>query len=103
MHISDVYRRHFLRFLAGSPLLAQAWAQDAAPLASPKDALNVMDFEPMARRVLPPAHWGYLATGVDDDLTLKANMEGFKRIQLRPRRLVDTTKPDLSVELFGKT
>jgi isopentenyl diphosphate isomerase/L-lactate dehydrogenase-like FMN-dependent dehydrogenase len=66
-----------------------------------KDFLQVMDFEEAARRVLPPAHWGYMATGVDDDLTLKGNMEAFKRIGLRPRRLVDVSKADLSVDVFG--
>jgi 4-hydroxymandelate oxidase len=101
-------RRRFLRFLAGSPLLSQAWAQQAAAvpdslLSNPKEALNVMDFEPAARKALPPAHWGYLATGVDDDLTVQANREGFKHVQLRPRRLVDVTRPDLTVELFGRT
>jgi isopentenyl diphosphate isomerase/L-lactate dehydrogenase-like FMN-dependent dehydrogenase len=50
---------------------------------------------------LPPAHWGYLTTGVDDDLTLKANREGFTHYQLRPRRLVDVRKIDMSVDLFG--
>ena len=37
------------------------------------DALNVMDFEAMARLKLPPAHFGYLITGVDDDGTIAAN------------------------------
>jgi 4-hydroxymandelate oxidase len=97
-------RRHFLRFLAGSPLLARAWAQQTQPLlASPKDALNVMEFEEMAHRALPPAHWGYMATGVDDDATLKANIGAFKHIQLRPRRLVDVSKTDLHTDLFGVT
>jgi 4-hydroxymandelate oxidase len=95
-------RRQFLQFVAGSPLLAQAWPQQApAPPATPKDALNVMDFEEAAHRALPPAHWGYLTTGVDDDSTLKANREGFKRYELRPRRLVDVSHPDLQTELFG--
>ena len=38
---------------------------------------------------------------MDDDATLKANREGFSHYQLRPRRLVDTTKIDMSVDLFG--
>jgi 4-hydroxymandelate oxidase len=94
-----------LQFLAGSPLFAQAVAQQSAlpPLSSAKDALNVMEFEELAHRALPPAHWGYMSSGVDDDATLKANMAGFKRIQLRPRRLVDVSKTDLRVELFGTT
>jgi isopentenyl diphosphate isomerase/L-lactate dehydrogenase-like FMN-dependent dehydrogenase len=80
-------------------------AQQSAlpPLSSAKDALNVMEFEELAHRALPPAHWGYMSSGVDDDATLKANMAGFKRIQLRPRRLVDVSKVDLRVEIFGTT
>ena len=98
----DSSRRRFLQFLAGSPLLAHAWAQpDAEVIADPKDALNVLDFEGAAHKALPPAHWGYMATGVDDDATLKANREAFKHIQLRPRRLVDVTHADLRTELFG--
>lgn len=99
-------RRRFLTFLAASPVLAlpeYLKGQTGSPLASPADALDVMDFEEAARRVLPPAHWGYMATGVDDDATLKANMAGYKQIQIRPRRLVDVSKADLSVEIFGQT
>src|SRR5437879_3773135 len=107
--ISSRERRQFLRFLAASPLLARAWAQQgaspqspAAP-ANPKDILSVMDFEELAHRALPPAHYGYMATGVDDDFTLKANREAFKHIQLRLHRLVDVSKPDLRTELLGTT
>jgi isopentenyl diphosphate isomerase/L-lactate dehydrogenase-like FMN-dependent dehydrogenase len=97
-------RRRFLQFLAGSPLLSRAWAQQGQPpLASAKDALNVMDFEEMAHRALPPAHWGYMASGVDDDATLKANIGAFRHIQLRPRRLVDVSRTDLHTDLFGVT
>lgn len=95
-------RREFLRFLAASPLLA-AQPPAATPLAGPDEAINVMDFEAAARQALPPAHFGYLSTGVDDDATLRANREGFKRIQLRPRRLVDVTRVDTRVELYGTT
>jgi 4-hydroxymandelate oxidase len=99
-------RRHFLRFLAGSPLAAlpaSAWQtlQDAAVITSPKDAMNVLDFEEAARRAIPPAHFGYMATGVDDDATLRANREGFKHIQLRPRRMVDISHVSMRCDLFG--
>jgi isopentenyl diphosphate isomerase/L-lactate dehydrogenase-like FMN-dependent dehydrogenase len=97
-------RRHFLRFLAGSPLLARGWAQaPAVTLSSPKDALTLMDFEEAARRVLPPAHWGYMASGVDDDITLKTNRAGFQHFQIRPRRLGGVSTPDLKTEVFGAT
>src|SRR5438034_3105012 len=93
-------RREFLKFLAASPLMAQ---ESSPTPGSPKDAINVMDFEPLARKALPPAHWGYMSTGVDDDLTLRANREAMAHYQLRARRLVGAAKPDLSVEIFGKT
>jgi 4-hydroxymandelate oxidase len=107
-------RREFLKFLAGSPLLLaypsllEAFAQAptaqaaAATLASAADALDVYDFEAMARRVLPPAHWGYMATGVDGEDTLRANSRGFDRYQLRVRRFVDVSRIDMGMELFGQ-
>ena len=112
-------RRRFLKFLAASPLLARSPAQWGSTLAeatanetgapertlivSPNDALNVLDFEPVARQILPPAHYGYLATGVDDDATLQANRTGFSKFQIRARRLVDVSRIDTSMELFGTT
>ena len=103
-------RREFFQFLAASTVLTpsvRAWAQQLAVSHEPfvlmnaRDALQVMDFEEAARRALPPAHWGYMASGSDDDLTLKANVEGFTHVRLKPRRLVDVSKPDLSTEVFG--
>jgi isopentenyl diphosphate isomerase/L-lactate dehydrogenase-like FMN-dependent dehydrogenase len=69
---------------------------------SAKDTLSVLDFEPLARKALPPAHWGYMSSGVDDDLTVRMNREAMGHFQLRARRLVGAEKPDLSFELFGK-
>src|SRR5678816_873125 len=100
MNSQSTSRRAFLRFLAASPLLATQLPDDFA-ISSPEQANNVLDFEAAARKALPPAHWGYLTTGVDDDATLRANREGFSHYQLRPRRLVETTKIDMSVGLFG--
>jgi 4-hydroxymandelate oxidase len=113
-------RRRLLQYLAASPLLggADAFAQDVRRLpdpmvwsqrnldkliGSPREALDVLDFEPVAHKTLPPAHFGYLASGVDDDATVRANREGFQKFQLRPRRLVDVGKIDTRVELFGET
>ena len=89
-------RRKFLQFLAASPLVAMAQEPSA------KDALSVLDFEPLAHKALPPAHWGYMSTGVDDDLTVRMNREAMGHYQIRARRLVGAAKPDLSFELFGK-
>jgi 4-hydroxymandelate oxidase len=90
-------RRHFLQFLAASPL----FAAESPPITAPAQALNVFDFEAVARKNIPPAHFGYIATGVDDDRTVRANQEAFARLQLRPRRLIDVSRVDTAVELFG--
>jgi 4-hydroxymandelate oxidase len=100
--LNNESRRQFFRFLASSPLLAQAFGQDAAKLTDAKEALSVMDFEPLARQTLPPAHLGYMLSGVDDDLTLKANRDAMQKFFIRPRRLVDTTKLSTRTELFGE-
>src|SRR5438552_10109675 len=98
-------RRAFLKFVAASPLLAgvpslaEAFQQGGLDQAA--DALDVFDFQAAAQKVVPPAHWGYLMTGVDGEETLKANREGFTRYQLRTKRFIDVSKMDMSVELFG--
>ena len=120
-----ITRRRFVQFLAGSPLLAHpgapalaqstsassrladpmVWApRDLDKLISdPKDALDVFDFEPVARKNVPPAHFGYMVTGIDDEVTLRANREGFLKFQLRPRRLVDVSTVDMTTEILGAT
>jgi isopentenyl diphosphate isomerase/L-lactate dehydrogenase-like FMN-dependent dehydrogenase len=116
-------RRKFLQFLAASSALtyadARALAETLVPKAklpdpmiwapldannlikNPKEAINVFDFEPVMRQNVPPAHFGYMASGIDDEVTLRANREGFLKFQLRPRRLVDVSKVDMSVDILG--
>ena len=113
-------RRNFLRFLAASPLLPAGLSptdvslelgdrldrldtllQDPPLITAADQALNVFDFEPAARSKIPPAHWAYLATGVDDDGTIAANRTGYSKFALRPRRLRDVAVTDTSVRLLG--
>jgi 4-hydroxymandelate oxidase len=114
-------RRRLLQLLASSSLLPHlhlpdgwvdaAYASGQSPasppdsdlIASAADALSVLDFEPVARAKLPPWHWAWLSTGGDGGETLRANREGFDRYQIRARRLVDISKIDTSVRLFGRT
>jgi isopentenyl diphosphate isomerase/L-lactate dehydrogenase-like FMN-dependent dehydrogenase len=72
-------------------------------IADPKQALDVFDFEPVMKKNVPPAHFGYMATGVDDETTLHANREGFRKFALRPRRLVDVSNIDMRSEILGTT
>jgi 4-hydroxymandelate oxidase len=120
---NSVSRRRFVQFLAGSPWFAAgagpAFAETLLPkpklpdplmwgpldaqhlIKSPKEAINVFDFEPVMRQNVPPAHFGYMASGIDDEVTLRANREDFLKFQLRPRRLVDVSKVDMSAEILG--
>ena len=102
------HRRDFLKFLAASPLLTEfsAFAQEVEEtlgerLSDPSEVINVFEMEAVAREKIPPAHFGYLSTGVDSDDTLRANRAGFTRYQIKPRRLVDVSRPDLSVNVLG--
>ncbi len=101
-------RRQFLQWLAASPLAAAAQTNSPSPnepylLKSPQEAINVLEFEAVAKQKLPPAHFAYMATGVDDDATLRANRAGFDKFKLRPRRLVDVRDLDTKRTLFGST
>src|SRR4030081_327709 len=117
-HISVASRRRFLQFLAASPLFARGalaegprpsdpveWALRALDklIADPTQALDVFGFEPVMKKNVPPAHFGYMATGADDELTLRANREGFRKFELRPRPLTDVSKIDMSTDILGAT
>jgi len=93
-------RRALLRFLAASPLAA-ALPWERAMAATAADALDVFDLEAAARAVVPPAHWGYLQSGVDGDATLRANQAAFGHWGLKPRRFVDVSHIDYSTEVLG--
>ncbi|HVH61268.1 MAG TPA: alpha-hydroxy acid oxidase, partial [Candidatus Sulfotelmatobacter sp.] len=122
-------RRKFLKMLGASPLITGSsmlagtladllraeplkeehfWGwleslheQSDSVISSPDQAFDVTDFEPAARKAIPPAHWGYLTTGVDDDATVRANRDGYAHVQIRSRRLVDVAKIDMSRTIFG--
>lgn len=111
-------RRQFIKFLAASPYvaalggvaaffeksgLAQSAQQTANVIGSPAEAFDVFDFEEAAHRKVLQPHWAYMASGVFDDGTLRANREGFSHVELRPRRLRDATKVDMRVQYLGTT
>jgi hypothetical protein len=77
---SPFTRRRFPLSLAASPVVAALFpgspdqepssapaglleALGERPIASPEDAVNVFDFDTVARRTLPPAHYGRGAPG----------------------------------------
>jgi 4-hydroxymandelate oxidase len=103
------HRRQFLKYLAASPICGAlgniGYAQDSdsgGRIMQPGDAIDIFDLKATANEVLPAAHYGYMATGVNGDATLRANRTAFENYYLRSRRLVDVSKIDTSVSLFGE-
>lgn len=109
-------RRQLLKFLAASPLLyctaagrllaeesLDALALPDYLIKSPADALDVFDFHAVAKHNLPPAHYGYLATGTDGNETLTANRRAFEQVYLRPMRMVDTSRISLETTLLDES
>lgn len=109
-------RRAMLKWLAASPVLAGLPPFSAAlgdeqssagrlaserVIASAAEALDVFDLEAAAKPNVPPAHWGYLQTGVDGDVTLRANQAAFSKYGIRPKRFVDVSQVSLATTLFG--
>jgi 4-hydroxymandelate oxidase len=84
-----------------TPPPAQLFHREPPPITSAAQLLDVMEFEPLARAALPPAHFGYLATGIDDDRTVARNHEAFSHYEIRARRFTDLSRFDTSCVIFG--
>lgn len=86
--------RALLGFAAGSPLLSLP----DDPVMGP---VNIHEFEEAARRNLHKLAYDFIAGGVEDEQTLRANREAFGRVFLLPRVMVDTTNVDISANVLG--
>jgi isopentenyl diphosphate isomerase/L-lactate dehydrogenase-like FMN-dependent dehydrogenase len=84
-----------LAFAAESPLLAQQDDDVMGPV-------NVHEFEEIAKTKLHKLAYDFIAGGVEDELTLRANREAFTRVFLVPRLMRDVSQVDPSVEVFGQ-
>src|SRR5579863_8473213 len=63
--------------------------------------INLSDYEKKAKALLPASHFDYYQGGSNDELTLSANQTAYRQLQLRPRVLVDVSKPDLTTTVLG--
>ena len=64
--------------------------------------INVEDYRILAQKRLPRIVFDYLEGGADDETGLKHNRQVFGHYRLAPRRLVDVSKRDSGIELFGR-
>jgi 4-hydroxymandelate oxidase len=100
-------RRKFLQFLAASPLATLpagfSWASpERAMPSSLHEVLNIFQLDQVAQRNLSTDAYHFIVGAADDGVTKRANREAYTKVSLRPRRLVDVSKVDMSIDLFGK-
>ncbi len=103
-------RREIMRNLGrDSPVLLQPRASEQSRIVYPPkypDGVmgpsNVMEFEAIAKTKLSKWGYDYIATGVEDELTMRANRAAYNRVWLRRRCMVDVSKIDTSVEILGQ-
>lgn len=62
---------------------------------------NLLQLEALAREVLEPSRFDYIAGGADDEVSLVRNREDWERITLRPRVLVDVSDIDTASTVLG--
>ncbi|MBI1786193.1 MAG: alpha-hydroxy-acid oxidizing protein [Acidobacteria bacterium] len=67
-----------------------------------EDLVNVFDFDAACKQKIPKDAYDYISGGAEDEFTLRRNREAFGRVTFRPNMLVDVSRLDLSVTLFGQ-
>jgi 4-hydroxymandelate oxidase len=64
--------------------------------------LTLDEFETLAQQYMSPAAYAYVAGGAGSELTVADNRAAFNRIRLNPRALIDVTRIDTKLNLFGR-
>ena len=64
-------------------------------------AVNIEDLRRMAKRRLPRSVFDFFDGGAEDEATLRGNRAAFERVRLLPKVLVDVSRVDTGIEIFG--
>ncbi len=64
--------------------------------------INLFDLEPLAAERMTTMAYEYVASGAADELTVRWNRQALDAIKLNPRVLVDVSRLDTRVSLFGQ-
>src|SRR3984885_12915254 len=92
-------RRELLALLAASGVKLRAQTSGAVDLDR---LLSLFDFEAEAQTRVSHGAWARISGGAADEITLRWNHEAYEHIRLKPRILVDVSKLDTRVTLFGQ-
>lgn len=63
---------------------------------------SINDLKKIAGKKLNAQAFDYLVAGAEDSRTLYRNITAYSDYQIRPRRLIDVSKIDMSIDLFGQ-
>jgi L-lactate dehydrogenase (cytochrome) len=63
---------------------------------------TIADIRLLAKHRLPKLAFDFIDGGAGSEITLRANVRDIERVVLQPRSLVDISRLDTSVELFGQ-
>lgn len=74
-------------------------AQEQARLDS---LLSLFDFQAEAQKKISHGAWERIMGASADEITMRWNHEAYEQIRLKPRILVDVSKVDTRVKLFGQ-
>jgi len=66
-------------------------------------AADVADLRRIARRRLPRGVFDYIDGGAEDELSLRRNVDAFRRVEFRPRVLNDVGVVDTGTTLLGRS
>jgi 4-hydroxymandelate oxidase len=67
-----------------------------------EQTVNLAEIEALGRAALDQNALEYYASGANDEVTLRENREGFRRLKLRPRMLIDVSNVDTRTTLLGQ-
>ena len=99
-------RDALLRVTTGASAIAltgtAGLAQERADNVVPPGVVTLEDFEALAKARLSAQTFEGVRGGSADEITVRWNRDGFNRIPLRPRVLVDVSTVDTRQSLFGQ-
>jgi 4-hydroxymandelate oxidase len=67
-----------------------------------EDIISLPELETLAQATMSAMTYGYVTGAAADELTLRANVEDWQKLRLKPTVLVDVSELDLTVEIIGQ-
>ena len=89
--------------MTGKKMIDSTLTKTVSNVEKPRVLLNIEDFHQVAKEKLTKMAYDYYRAGADDELTLKENVDAYRRIKLRPRMFVDVSHHNVDANSFSVT